>query len=201
MNAVLSVSDENSWCGKRDRVLFTVMYNTGARVSEIIDLNVSDVMLESNGTIRLFGKGRKERVLPLWKSTVALLRRWIKGNQFSPKSPLFPTRKGFKMTRSAVAKRLEANASEARKKCHALKTKRISPHTIRHSTAMRFLQSGVDITVIAMWLGHEHIATTHLYVTADMQMKQKALDAIQEPSGKKIRFQADDALLEYLDNL
>lgn len=201
MDAILAIPDENTWCGKRDRVLFSVMYNTGGRVSEITNLRVSDVRLERNGTIHLCGKGRKERVLPLWKSTMLLLRQWIKWNKLSPESPLFLTRRGTKMTRSAVAKRLTAIVSKAISKCQMLKSKRISPHTVRHSTAMRFLQAGVDITVIAMWLGHEHIDTTHFYVTADMQMKQKALDAIQETTANGVRFKANDALLEFLENL
>jgi len=201
MDAILATPNVDTWCGKRDRVLFSVMYNTGARVSEIADMRVADVRLECNGTIHLFGKGRKERQLPIWKNTMQLLRQWIKLNRLSPESALFPNNRGSKMTRSAIAKRLTAIVSEAKTKCPTLKSKRISPHTLRHSTAMRFLQAGVDITVIAMWLGHEHIDTTHFYVTADMQMKQKALDSVQETSSKNLRFKASDALLEYLENL
>ena len=201
MNVILAAPDENTWCGKRDRVLFTVMYNTGARASEMIDLCVSDVRLERNGTIHLFGKGRKERILPLWKNTVSLLRNWIKWNKLSADSPLFPNQRRTKMTRSAIAKRLEVLVSKAIPTCQTLKLKRISPHTVRHSTAMSFLQAGIDITVIAMWLGHEHIDTTHFYITADMQMKQKALDAIHETTTKNVRFKASDPLLEFLENL
>jgi len=201
MDVILATPNVDTWCGKRDRVLFAVMYNTGARVSEIADLSVSDVRIERNGTIHLFGKGRKERVLPLWKSTMLLLRQWIKRNRFSPESALFPTKSGSKMTRSAIAKRLAAIVSKAKVKCPTLKSKHISPHTLRHSTAMRFLQAGVDVTVIAMWLGHEHVDTTHFYVTADMQMKQKALDSVQEASSKGLKFKPNDALLEYLENL
>jgi len=202
MDAILATPNEKTWCGKRDRVLFSVMYNTGARVSEIVDIKVADVRLEKNGTIKLFGKGRKERTLPLWKSTTSILRQWIKWNGYSNESPLFPSQRGSKMTRSAVAKRLTAIIADAKQKCPTLKSKSISPHTLRHSTAMRFLQAGIDITVIAMWLGHENVDTTHFYITSDMQMKQKALEAVLEPNkSKKIRFKASNSLIEYLENL
>ena len=201
MIAILDAPDDDTWCGKRDRVLFSVMYNTGARVSEIVNLNVSDVKIERNGTIRLFGKGRKERSLPLWKRTVTILRDWIKFNHYSPDVPLFPNNRGGRMTRSAVAKRLSAAVISAKQKNPHLKLNEVSPHTIRHTTAMHLLQSGVDITVLAMWLGHESIETTHIYVTSDMKMKQQALNALQSPSVKRGTFIADDSLLAFLENL
>jgi len=201
MMAILDSPGDITWCGKRDRVLFAVMYNTGARVSEIINLNVSDVKLERNGTICLFGKGRKERSLPLWKKTVKMLRDWIKFNRYAPGTPLFPNNRGGRMTRSAVAKRLNSAVISAKRKNPKLKLKNVSPHTIRHTTAMHLLQSGVDITVIAMWLGHESIETTHVYVTSDLKMKRQALDSLQPPSMKNGKYIADDSLLEFLENL
>jgi site-specific recombinase XerD len=201
MMAILESPDDVTWCGKRDRVLFSVMYNTGARVSEIANLNVSDIKLERNGTIHLFGKGRKERSLPLWKKTFKMLQDWIKYNRYAPNVPLFPNNRGGRMTRSAIAKRLSAAVVSAKRKNPQMKLKDVSPHMIRHTTAMHLLQSGVDITVIAMWLGHESIETTHIYVTSDMNMKRQALDALRPLSAKSGTLIEDDSLLTFLENL
>lgn len=201
MEAIIATLDHTTWVGRRDSLMFTLMYNTGARVSEVADLRVVDIKIAKNGTVHLFGKGRKDRVLPLWKSLVPMLADWIKSNKYSAESPLFPNNRGTKMTRSAIAKRLENAVASARKECPALNKRKISPHTIRHSTAMRLLQSGMDITVIAMWLGHEDIGTTHIYITTDMRLKEKALHSFQEPKLKNFRYQATDSLLAYLDEL
>ena len=151
------------------------MYNTRARVSEIVDALVSDVTLKPAGTFHFRGKGRKERVLPLWKRTVKILSKWIATNHLGPDQPLFPNAGGAAMTRSGVEKRLQEAVRRAGEACPSIKKKRVSPHTLRHTTAMHLLQSGVDITVIAMWLGHESIETTHLYVTTSLELKEKRL--------------------------
>lgn len=201
MDAVIDASDERTWSGKRDRILFETMYNTGARVSEIVGLTVSDVKLNPGGTVRIMGKGRKERVLPLWKSTARVLSKWIAANHLNGSDALFANARGTHMTRSGVEKRLRDLVCKASDVCPSLKTKRVSPHTLRHTTAMHLLQSGVDITLIAMWLGHESIETTHIYITTDMEMKEKALKTLQEPSRGDFRFRPNDKLMAFLESL
>jgi len=199
--AVLDAPDADTWSGQRDRVLFAVMYNTGARVSEAIGARVSDVTINPGKTLRLRGKGRKERVLPLWKNTAKILGKWIAVNQLHGEQALFSNARGVPMTRSGVEKRLREAVQKASENCPSLKVKRVSPHTLRHTTAMHLLQSGVDITVIAMWLGHESIQTTHIYMTANLEMKEKALDTLQAPSGGDFRFRPGVALMEFLESL
>lgn len=202
MDAVLEAPDAYTWSGKRDRALFAAMYNTGARVSEIVGLLVSDVTLTSSGGIfQLRGKGRKERALPLWKRTATTLRKWIAANHLQKEHPLFANTRGQAMTRSGVEKRLREAVRKAGETCPTIRAKRVSPHTLRHTTAMHLLQSGVDITVIAMWLGHESIETTHSYITANLELKEEALKAIQPPSGGNFRFRPGDKLLEFLQSL
>lgn len=201
MEAILDAPDGDTWSGRRDRVLFAAMYNTGARVSEIVDALVSDVTLKPAGIFHFRGKGRKERVLPLWKHTVKILSKWITTNHLCQDQPLFPNARGAAMTRSGVEKRLQRAVQRAGEACPSIKKKRVSPHTLRHTTAMHLLQSGVDITVIAMWLGHESIETTHLYVTSNLELKEKALETLQPPSGGSFRFQPDDELLRFLKSL
>jgi len=198
---VILETPDNSWLGRRDRTMFTLMYNTGIRVSEIIDMKVEDTCLERNKSIRVCGKGRKSRSLPIWKSTVLLLRQWIKLNRLRSDSFLFPNNRGTKMTRSALAKRLTKTVETAKIKCKELRTRKVSPHTIRHTMAMHFLQAGVDITVIAMWLGHESIETTHIYIDTDMEMKTKALQSLKDPHTKNFRYKPDDVLLALLEDI
>ena len=166
-----------------------------------MDALVSDVTLKPAGTFHFRGKGRKERVLPLWKRTVKILSKWITTNHLGPDQPLFPNAGGAAMTRSGVEKRLQEAVRRAGEACPSIKKKRVSPHTLRHATAMHLLQSGVDITVIAMWLGHESIETTHLYVATSLELKEKALETLQPPSGGSFRFQPDDELLRFLKSL
>ena len=202
MLAVIGTPDD-SWLSQRDHVLFLLMYNTGARVSEIIGVNVGDVVLDDNAACaHLHGKGRKQRSVPLWRSTVKAIRAWLRINpQFQATSPLLPNRNGNAMTRSNVTKRLTLAAQSA-SKCHPRLTKqRVSPHTIRHTTAMHLLQAGVDISIIALWLGHESPATTHHYVEADLTMKERALARLHEPDVKIQRYRAPDSLINFLKTL
>ena len=201
MAAVLEASDTTTWSGRRDQVLFAVLYNTGARVSEIAMSKVHDIVLQRPASLRLHGKGRKDRVVPLWRKTALMLRDWIRHEQLSGESPLFSNSQGDAMTRSGIAKRLDQAIVRATAKCPSLKTKSISPHVLRHTTAMHLLQSGVDIAVIALWLGHENTATTHLYMTADMNMKERALSLLQEPSARRARYRPSDKVLSFLENL
>jgi integrase/recombinase XerD len=202
MQAILEAPDTRSWTGQRDRVLFAVLYNTGARVSEIINVCAKDAILDTSPTIHILGKGRKQRTVPLWRSTVTQLRAWKRRlGAISPDAPLFPNRDGVLMTRSNVRQRLEAAIQVAAEKHPQLLKRVISPHTFRHTTAMHLLQSGVDITVIALWLGHESPATTHIYVEADLAMKERALGKLRAPKTKSVRYRPPDQLLQFLQNL
>jgi site-specific recombinase XerD len=202
MQAILEAPDTRSWTGQRDRVLFAVLYNTGARVSEIINVCAKDAILDTSPSIHILGKGRKQRTVPLWRSTVTQLRAWKRRlGAISPDAPLFPNRDGVLMTRSNVRQRLEAAIQVAAEKHPQLLKRVISPHTFRHTTAMHLLQSGVDITVIALWLGHESPATTHIYVEADLAMKERALGKLRAPKTKSVRYRPPDQLLQFLQNL
>ncbi len=191
-----------SWASQRDCLLMALMYNTGARVSEVIGVKVSDVVLESSACVHLHGKGRKDRSVPLWRSTVKGVRHWLKINpDLDPASALLPNRSGEAMTRSNVTQRMALAVQAAIKTMPSLEGRAISPHTIRHTTAMHLLQSGVEISVIALWLGHESPTTTHQYVEADLAMKEKALACLQDPGVPARRFKATESLLEFLKNL
>lgn len=201
MNAILNAPDTAKWKGRRDKNLFITLYNTGARVSEIISLRVRDVSIQKNGYAHIQGKGRKERTVPLWKKTLSSLKGWITELNATDDSPLFPNIKGNTISRSGVEYILKQSVKTASLKCQSLQKKRISPHTFRHTTAMHLLQSGVDISVIALWLGHESPGTTHMYIEADLALKEKALKTLQEPLTKKFRYHASDSLLNFLDSL
>ena len=139
--------------------------------------------------------------MPLMKRTATLLREWVRDNELTTQSPLFPNARGAAMTRSAVEKRLAKLLKTATEKCPSLKGKNVTPHTFRHTTAMHLLQSGIALTVIALWLGHEDLSTTHIYMTSDIEMKERALNALQETSAQRRRFRPSDALLRFLDGL
>ena len=201
VTAIINAPDRSTWSGQRDAVLFAVVYNTGARVSEITRLQVADVLLERASSLLLHGKGRKERVIPLWKSTAAQLRAWLPCIDRRPDAPVFPNRAGKPLSRSGVEHQLRVACRKAAKRHPALARRRISPHTLRHTTAMHLLQSGVDITVIALWLGHEDTATTHHYVEADLAMKEAALQRVEDPAPQPLRFTATDNLLDFLEAL
>jgi integrase/recombinase XerD len=190
------------WVSQRDGLLLALLYNTGARVSEVIGVKVADVVLEPAACVHLHGKGRKQRSVPLWRSTVKVIRAWLRLNpELSSTSALLPNRVGQAMTRSNVTQRLALAVQAAAGTMPSLAGRAISPHTLRHSTAMHLLQSGVDISVIALWLGHESPTTTHQYVEADLAMKEKALSRLQDPNVAARRFRADDALLDFLKTL
>ena len=201
VTAIINAPDPSTWSGQRDAVLFAVLYNTGARVSEITRLRVDDVLLDRASAVLLHGKGRKERAVPLWKSTAAQLRRWLPRIDRSPDRPVFPNRTGQPLSRSGVEHQLRVACRKASERHPSLATRRISPHTLRHTTAMHLLQSGVDITVIALWLGHEGTATTHQYVEADLAMKEAALRRVADPAPEPLRFTATDRLLDFLEAL
>lgn len=173
MQTLLEAPDATTQTGLRDRVLLMLMYNTGARVSEISALRVGDLHLDDGGAIHIHGKGCKQRSVPLWRRTIRLLRQWLKQKDASPEKPLVTNARGGAMTRAGVAQRLRQAVARAAKRDPSLHKHRVSPHTIRHTTAMHLLQSGVDLSVIAMWLGHESIQTTHQYLQADLESKRR----------------------------
>ncbi len=192
-----------TWTSQRDHLLLTMLYNTGARVSEIIGVRVSDVVMDGSACVHLHGKGRKQRSTPLWKSTVKEIRGWLRRTPIlRADSALLPNKMGHAMTRCNVSQRLEIAVGRAAKVHNNLSKRSISPHTIRHTTAMHLLQSGVAISVIALWLGHESMTTTHQYIEADLAMKKKALARLQEPNTTTDRYcPPDDALMQFLQAL
>jgi site-specific recombinase XerD len=202
VRAVLAAPNVSTWSGRRDHVLFATLYNTGARVSEAIGLDVGQLHLDRTPRVCLRGKGRKERTVPLWKSTARALVTWIRDQRAPPDAPLFPNRHGRRMTRSGVARRLARAVATAASSCPLLKGRRISPHTLRHTTAMHLLEAGNDISLIALWLGHESPATTHGYLEANITLKERVLSRVAAPAGRRNkRFRASDSLLAFLDGL
>jgi len=201
MQAILDAPDGRTWCGQRDRLMFATLYNTGARVSEITGLCAADIVLEGSASVRLHGKGRKDRSVPIWRTTASQIRHWLPRIDSRPDRPLFPSISGTRLTRPAVTARLHLAVQRAAAGCPPLTERHVSPHTIRHSTAMRMLQAGVDITLIALWLGHENPATTHMYVEADLAMKERALKAVQPPHLKQTRYRPTDRVLQFLQTL
>lgn len=190
------------WSSKRDHLLLAMLYNTGARVSEIIGVRVVDVILDGSACVHLHGKGRKLRSIPLWDTTVVEVRAWLRLNPtLRGEAALLPNRDGQAMSRSNVAQRLDLAVARAAAKEPGLLKKAVSPHTLRHTTAMHLLQSGVPFNVIALWLGHESMNTTHRYVEANLAMKEKALARLEPPSTKMGRFRAPDALMQFLQTL
>jgi site-specific recombinase XerD len=201
---MLAVIDapSDTWIGLRDRLMFTLMFNTGARVSEIIGVRVADVVLGPTSSIRLRGKGRKQRSLPLWRTTARAVRDWLHVNsRLQAESPLLPRRDGKSMTRANVAQRLKLAVQIAAQRCPDLATTSVSPHMVRHATAMSLLQSGADPCEIALWLGHESPATTHMYVEADMAMKERALARLKPPGVKPTKYRPPKALMAFLQAL
>lgn len=201
IDAILTAPDQSRWDGRRDHALLLTLYNSGARVSEITSLTRSSVDLGAAPSIHLRGKGRKDRQVPLWKKTARVLRKWLREIMDVPGDTAFPSTRGVALSTDGVAYLLQKAVSAASSKCPSLADKHVTPHVIRHSTAMHLLQSGVDISIIALWLGHESIETTHMYLEADLTTKQKALDKLAPTGGTTRRFKADDALLTFLSSL
>ena len=201
VTAIIDAPDCATWTGRRDHAMLATFYNTGTRVSEIADARVVDVSTDRRRCLRVHGKGRKERVVPLWSSTCRLLTAWLRETNSRSDAPLFPARGGGRISRSGIEDRLASAVTTAVSTCPTLRGRRITPHTLRHTTAMHLLQSGVDVTVIALWLGHESPATTHMYIEADLAMKRRALDKIADPHSRTRRLVPSDALLAFLDGL
>jgi site-specific recombinase XerD len=198
--ALLAAPDRSTWTGRRDHALLLLALQTGLRASELVGLRCSDVTLGTGAHILCLGKGRKERCTPLRRDTAKLLKAWM-GNHPDDNSPLFPSIRGERLSRDALEHLVRKHCLTASRTCPSLAAKRVTPHTLRHSTAMDLLHHGVDQTVIALWLGHESVATTQIYIHADMRMKEKALARVSAPAIPTGRFQPDDGLLAFLEGL
>ena len=198
INALLATPDRTTWTGRRDTALFGFAVQTGLRASELIGLRCSDVHLGSGAHVSCNGKGRKERITPLTSSTVAVMRAWLGERAGLLGDPLFPTRSGCILSRDA----LEAGYVEgATAVCPSLACKRVTMHVLRHSAAMRLLRAGIDTSVIALWLGHEQIETTQIYLHADLGIKERALAKTAPIETKPGRFRPNDKLLAFLEAL
>jgi len=201
LQALLDAPDQSTWIGRRDHALILLAAQTGLRVSELLGLSCSDIQLGTGAHVNCLGKGRKQRITPLTKQTVEVIRAWTRERAGQPHEPLFTTSTGRKLSRDALEHRLAKHAATAATACPTLATKTITPHVLRHTAAMRLLHADIDTTVIALWLGHEQIQTTQIYLHADLAIKQKALDRTTPPNTKPGRYQPTDHILKFLDAL
>lgn len=201
VEAILASPDQTRWMGRRDRLLLLLAVETGLRVSELVHLRIGDVVLGASSYLRCHGKGRKERWTPLSRRTAARMRWWLQERKVAPTEPVFPARHGGALSRDAVARLLKKHTTAATATCPALKSKTVSPHVLRHTTAVNLLQAGVDRAVIALILGHESVDTTQMYLDADLATKERAL-ALTAPVGVPHgRFRPSDTLLAFLQAL
>ena len=201
VDALLAAPDQGSWSGRRDHALILLAVQTGLRLSELTSLRREDLHFGAGAHVRVIGKGRKERCTPLSKSTRAVLTAWVREPLRAEDQPLFPNARGGRLSAHGVHYLLDKHVAVAAGQCSSLKNKRVSPHVLRHTTAMDLLQAGVDCSVIALWLGHESIETTQIYLDADIALKEQVLDKTIPPNGKPGRYRPDDRLLAFLRDL
>lgn len=201
IDALLAAPDLTRWIGRRDHALLATAIQTGLRVSELTGLSCADVNLGKGRHVRCSGKGRKERCTPLTAQTASILRVWLQERGHDPEDPLFPTSRGRRLSNDAVALLVARHAATAQQSCPTLKTKTVTPHVLRHSAAMNLLRAGVDVTVIALWLGHESVETTQIYVHADLTIKERALARTAPPNTTPGRYRPRDRLLAFLEAL
>jgi integrase/recombinase XerD len=196
--SLLAAPDRSTWHGRRDYALLLVVIQTGLRLTELTGLKVLDVHLGGGAHVRCRGKGRKDRCTPLNNQTVVVLKNWLRENGGMSGDPLFPTRRGNSLSPDAVESLVAEHARTAARNCPSLRGKRVTPHVLRHTTAMQLLRAGVDTATIALWLGHERVQTTDIYLHADMSLKEKALARLTPLSAKPGRYRAPDALMRFL---
>lgn len=201
IEALVAAPDLTNWIGRRDRALLLVAVQTGLRVSELVQLLIDDVELGVSAHVRCLGKGRKERSTPLRKDCVRVLSEWIGERKCSSDSPLFASRRGKALSRDAIERLVRRYALMAMKSCPSIGKKHVTPHVLRHSAAMDLLHSGVDRTVIALWLGHESVETTQMYIHANLKTKEIAMARTAIIEATPTRFRPDDRLLEFLESL
>ena len=201
VDALLAAPDQRSWSGRRDHALILLAVQTGLRLSELTGLRPEDLHVGTGAHVRVVGKGRKERCTPLSKNTRAVLAAWLREPLRATDQPLFPNARGGRLSAHGVHYLLAKHVVAAARVCPSLKHKRVSPHVLRHTTAMDLLQEGNEQAVIALWLGHESIETTQVYLDADLEMKQRILDKTTPPAGKSGRYRPEDKLLSFLNSL
>lgn len=201
IDALLASPDRATWTGRRDHALLLLAVQTGLRATELAGLVCQDVQLGTGAHVRCDGKGRKERVTPLTRPASAVLRVWLRERDGQPADPLFPSRSGEHLTRGAIWRLVVKHAATARDRCPSLAAKQVTPHVLRHTAAMTLLQAGVDASVIALWLGHESLESTNVYLHADMALKERALAHTAPPETTPGRYRAPDDLLAFLDRL
>jgi site-specific recombinase XerD len=199
--ALLAAPDQATWTGRRDYALLLVAVQTGLRVSELTGLRCQDFVLNSSAYVQCRGKGRKERCTPLRKEAATVMSRWLHERNGQPEAAAFPNARGGSLSRDGVEYLLGRHACTATKTCPSLKTKRVSPHVLRHTAAMELLQAGVDRAVIALWLGHETLNTVQVYLHADIKLKEQALAKTAPVGAKAGRYQPGDRLLAFLKRL
>jgi integrase/recombinase XerD len=201
IDALLATPDRNTWLGRRDHALLLTALQTGLRVTEITSIRQQDVSLATGAHVRCEGKGRKERCTPLTRATVTVLAAWIREQGSDGTRILFPGARGSRLSSDAVQHLVAKYAAAARRTCPSLAGKRVSPHVLRHTTAMELMQAGVDRTLIALWLGHESVETTQIYLDANLSIKEEALSKTTPIHTKAGRYRPDDDLLTFLKGL
>lgn len=201
VDALLAACDPDTRTGRRDHALLLLAAQTGLRISELAGLTRGDVHLGAGAHVACHGKGRKDRITPLTAATVAVLRGWLDELPTDPDIPLFPNRHGGELSRDAIEHRIAHYTTKASDACPSLRRKTVTAHTLRHTTAMRLLHAGVDTSIIALWLGHESVDTTQIYLHADMNLKEKALARTRPPHGRAGRYQPPDNLIAWLEAL
>lgn len=199
--ALLAAPDPGRWEGRRDRAMLAVAIQTGLRLAELTGLDCGDIALGAGAHLSCTGKGRKQRTVPLTTNTVAVLRTWTRERGGLPADPLFPTRTGRRLSPDAVQRRVALHIAVAKEHRPSLAGKNVTPHVLRHTAAMALLQAGVDVSVIALWLGHEDIRSTQAYLHADLAIKERALARTTPNSAKPGRFRPADPLLAFLEGL
>lgn len=201
IDALLAVPDKSGWSGRRDHALLLVAVQTGLRQSEITNLRRADLVLGAGAHVRVLGKGRKERCTPVGKQTVGVLKEWLREPPRSGSEFLFPNAKGGCLSADGAQYVLHKHLAVARGRCPSLRNKRVTLHVLRHTAAMELLQAGVDRSVIALWLGHESVETTQIYLEADLELKEKALSKTTPLNARAGRYRPDDRLLAFLKGL
>jgi site-specific recombinase XerD len=201
VKALLAAPDQRTWAGRRDHALLLLAVHTGLRLSELTALQKTDVVLGIGAHVRVMGKGRKERCTPLTKQTAAVLKAWMQEPEKGPTPVLFPNARGTQLSADGVQYILAKYAKSACKTCPSLADKRVTPHVLRHTAAMELLSAGVDRAMIALWLGHESVETTQIYLHANLALKEELLQKTSMPQGKRGRYRPDDQLLEFLKGL
>lgn len=201
IDALLAAPDRDRATGRRDHALLLLAVQTGLRASELTGLHRTDLALGSGAHVRVLGKGRKQRITPLSRDTVSILRAWLAEHHDDPDGPLFPGPSGAPLGRDAIRKLVIKHARTAAARCPSLATKRVGVHTLRHSCAVNLLQAGVDLATIALWLGHEDLRTVRIYLHADLSIKERALARTAPPAAKPGRYRPSGHLLAFLQSL